>query len=827
MHKGILAFADAEMQGIHIDVDYIQKKKVALDRKKIRLENKFKETSFYREWEKSQSGKVNIYSGEQLGNFLYNVKKIKPLKLTSGGKKGENKKGSTDEEALKKLDIPELSFYEEYKKVKKSLDVLSGFEREQVDEYMHTFFNLHLARTYRSCISKGTPILAVRDFLKYPNGIPIEEIKEGDYVYCFDNNLNPAIQKVLWAGKTGHREVIRIHYSVTGSHKSFIDVTPEHKIRLIDGSYVQAQNLVGDFRSETDDYHLPKIRTLSCKRRGDALNFTGHLTNGTGILEHRFIYSQLIGKLLEEELVHHKNEIHLDHIPSNLEKMSSSKHALYHVKNTLLTKKSRENNKQAIQKAKEAGVYKNCHPKGKDSPNYLGLSKFTCLRLLCEKKGEYSKVNYDFDTFKKYLRLHEIDPKIIKLRFDLNGKYIWKSYLQKISILGRAKVEKLLGGYNYYHLLKLYELYGINPKRKWANHIITKIEWIKKTVDVYDIEVEKYHNFFANEICVHNSSNSPNFQNIPIRDEEMQEICRSAIIPRPGHQLLEGDYGQLEVRISACYNNDKKLIHDILHGDMHSDMAKEIFKLDSIDKKIPGQAILRQAAKNGFIFPEFYGDYYKNCSENIADWAKLPQGKWKSGQGIIIDELGKPFKPYYISDHLISKGIKEFGEIKKVDGRTIVTGFIKHIQDIENKFWNKRYYEYKQWKDNFYEEYLKKGYIDSKTGFRFSGVMSFNDVVNYPIQGAAFHCLLWSFIEMSKFIKENNLDSKLIGQIHDSILIDTHPDELEIIAKKLIEITTVKLLEEWKWIILPLEIDIAVCGVDEPWLKKEKYKLNN
>jgi DNA polymerase I len=471
MHNGILAFANAEMQGIHIDVDYIEKKKVALARKIIRLEAQFKETSFYREWEKSQATKVNIYSDKQLGDFLYGVKKLKPAMMTSGGKKGENKKGSTNAEALKKLDIQELDFYEEYNNVKKSLDVLEGFEREQVDGYMHPFFNLHLARTYRS------------------------------------------------------------------------------------------------------------------------------------------------------------------------------------------------------------------------------------------------------------------------------------------------------------------------------------------------------------------SSSQVNFQNIPVRNKEMQEICRSAIIPRPGHQLLEGDYGQLEVRISACYNNDKKLIYDILHGDMHSDMAKEIFKLNSIDKKIEGQATLRQAAKNGFIFPEFYGDYYKNCAANIAEWAKLPQGKWKYGQGIIIDKIDNSFKPYYISDHLISKGIKEFGKIEKVNGRTITTGFIKHILDIEDKFWNKRYFEYKQWKDDFYQEYLKCGYVDLKTGFRCSGVMSFNDVVNYPVQGAAFHCLLWSFIQMDKFIRENNLDSRIIGQIHDSILIDTHPDEVEVIAKYLIEITTIELLEKWKWIILPLEIDIAICGVDEPWLKKEKYNV--
>jgi DNA polymerase I-like protein with 3'-5' exonuclease and polymerase domains len=814
LHDGILALSNAEQHGMRVDTEYLERKMRVLTKRIDKLEKEFRQTNFFRHWQHSTKGTINIYSNVQLATFLYKVKKIKIEKETTSGQ------GATDDEALRQMNIPELNDLLQIRKFRKVRDTyLSAFQREQVNGYIHPFFNLHLVTTYRSCIAKGSLILAVRDFIKYPKGIPIEKIQEGDFIYCFDNKLNPSIQKVLWAGKTGHREVIRVHYTEKGGGgQGFLDITPEHKIRLIDGSYEEAQNLIGDFRKPGDGIRLAKIRTLSCKRTGDQLRFTGHLRWGCGILESHLIYEKFNGPLLEGEIVHHKDEIHLNHSPNNLEKTNYSKHGKHHVKNTLLTILARKNNLKAIQKAKEEGVYKRCHKRGLQSPNALKLSKFNCLRILAERKGKFTKVPYDFNTFKNYLQLHNIDPWKVKLRYSNNGKYIWKSYLSEISLLGRAKVEKLVGGINYYNLIKLYKEYNINTTRKWANqfgefkpgnHIITKIEWIKKAVDVYDIKTEKYHNFFANELCVHNSSDHPNFQNIPKRDEELMQICRKALYPRPGHQLLEIDYSGLEVRIAACYHKDTTMLAYINDpkSDMHTDMAKQIFKMPKFDRSIPSHDILRYAAKNGFVFPEFYGDYYKNCAISLAcTWGKLPQGKWKYGDGMVLD-YGT------LGNHLIDNGIKS------------LDAFIEHVKKIETDFWERRFPEYAEWKDRWYNAYRKNGYIDLLTGFRCSGIMGRNDCINYPVQGAAFHCLLWSFIRLDELLSSEKLDSHLVGQIHDSILIDVSPDELEYVAEMAHKITCFELPEVWKWIITSLDIEMEVCGVDESWAEKKKYEF--
>lgn len=300
------------------------------------------------------------------------------------------------------------------------------------------------------------------------------------------------------------------------------------------------------------------------------------------------------------------------------------------------------------------------------------------------------------------------------------------------------------------------------------------------------------------------SSDHPNFQNIPKRDEEAMQIVRKALFPRPGNQFMEIDYGSLEVRIAACYHKDPTMLKYINDpkSDMHADMAKQIFMLDTFDKK--EHKVLRQAAKNGFVFPQFYGDYYKNCAINMAcNWGKLPQGAWKAGQGI-------PLNGRTLSDHLIEKGIKS------------LSSFTTHISKIEADFWGNRFPDYAAWKDRWYNTYKKYGYISMYTGFTCGGIMGRNDCINYPVQGAAFHCLLWSFIELDRIIQEEQLETRLVGQIHDAILLDVPPNELEYIKKLVRRVTCEDLPKAWTWIIVPLEIEIELCPVDGSWAEKEK-----
>ena len=309
------------------------------------------------------------------------------------------------------------------------------------------------------------------------------------------------------------------------------------------------------------------------------------------------------------------------------------------------------------------------------------------------------------------------------------------------------------------------------------------------------------------------SSDSPNFQNIPKRDEEIKKLVRKALKPRKGHLLMEVDYSGIEVRIAACYHKDPKMLKYIKdpQSDMHGDMAEQIYEIPDFNKSIKEHSYLRSASKNGFVFPQFYGDYFKNCALALAcSWGGLPKnGKWGKGQGVLIDKENN----IHLSDHLISK---KLGSLDK---------FTKHLQKIEDHFWNVRFPVYKKWKDKLWYQYQKTGYIDSLTGFRYTGLMGKNDAINYPVQGSAFHCLLWSLIRLNLYLQHHKMETRIIGQIHDAIVLDVHPSEKKLIIQVLKSIMCDQLTQEWKWINVPIEVEIDAGEVDASWAELKTIKI--
>ena len=294
-------------------------------------------------------------------------------------------------------------------------------------------------------------------------------------------------------------------------------------------------------------------------------------------------------------------------------------------------------------------------------------------------------------------------------------------------------------------------------------------------------------------ITYRGSVDNPSFQNIPKRDEEAKKYCRSGIIPSKGNKILESDFSGIEVCNSACYNRDSNLIKYISDEstDMHRDSAADIWKLqqDEVTKKI------RFFAKNQWVFPEFYGDWYGSCARNL--WDTCIKLKLKSG--------------ITLGMHLKQQGIRNY------------TAFVDHCKEVEDIFWNKRFPEYKKWKGQINKLYRKQGYIETYLGFMFQGYMAEKECTNYPIQGTAFHCLLWTLMELLKEIEKRKLKTKIIGQIHDSIIDDLYPPEEEEIIYLINDIGTVRIRKEFDWIIVPLKIDHEITGIDESWYDKKEW----
>lgn len=297
------------------------------------------------------------------------------------------------------------------------------------------------------------------------------------------------------------------------------------------------------------------------------------------------------------------------------------------------------------------------------------------------------------------------------------------------------------------------------------------------------------------------SSANINFQNQPNRDPVQKKIIRTAFIPHKGQRFLTADFSGIEVAISCCNHKDPKMIKYVTDKktDMHRDLAIDCYKLDKFQKE-GAEKTLRKGAKNGFVFPQFYGDYYGNNAPILLHWGGLPpSGTWNKSDGVKL-MTGMP-----LGAHLIKKGI------------TCYEDFQEHIQDVQNHFWKQRFKAYNQWKLDNVKEYYEKGFLKTLTGFTCSGLMGKNEINNYPIQGPAFHCTLFTFIEMSKRIEYQGLKTKLIGQIHDELVFTNEPEEKDQIIDMLRSVACILLPHKWPWIIVPLEIEANVFEVGAPW----------
>lgn len=345
------------------------------------------------------------------------------------------------------------------------------------------------------------------------------------------------------------------------------------------------------------------------------------------------------------------------------------------------------------------------------------------------------------------------------------------------------------------------------------DHLL-RLRSLKKMSDVlgqflrYQIDGRVYPSFHLHTVTTYRSSSSdPNLQNIPARDKEQMDVCRRAIVPSPGNVLLEVDFSGIEVAIAACYHKDPAMLAYLRDpsSDMHSDAAKVLFFLErysipDLKKKEGFSSILRQAGKNGFIFPEFYGDYYEPCAQSIAcGWCKLPRiGDWTDDDGAIFD--GQP----------IARHLRRHSVLGLVD-------FTEHVKEAEDWLWKKRFPVYYKWRQDWYARYQRRGIFRMMTGFECSGAMGRNEATNYPVQGAAFHVALKTIILV--VARMRGWASRMIGQVHDSLLFDAAPSEVPAIVEMVRRIAAEELPRIWPWIIVPLRVEAKVSEVGGSWAK--------
>ena len=254
------------------------------------------------------------------------------------------------------------------------------------------------------------------------------------------------------------------------------------------------------------------------------------------------------------------------------------------------------------------------------------------------------------------------------------------------------------------------------------------------------------------------SSIEPNLQNIPIR-YEYGKLIRKAFLPSKNSLILSSDYSQIELRILAHFS-DVEALKDAFKSDIdiHTKTASDIFKV-SIDEVTKDMRRVAKAVNFGII----YGISGYGLSENL---------------GITTKE----------ALNFIDEYLNTYPGIKKYMDDTIKSAH-------ENKFVKTLFNR----KRNL-PELDNKNYAIRSSAERIA--------LNTPIQGTSADIIKIAMINVHKKIKENNLKSKMILQVHDELIIDVEKDELEIV-KNIVKDT----MENVCKLNVPLKVDIEV-GTD-------------
>lgn len=241
-------YRDVERNGIYVDIPALHS-----------VKKKYKDLEAEADKRLKERYDINWNSSGQVAEVLFNKEGLSVIK-----KSEKTGKPSADASVLKRLaakgyDLPKMILdYKAANTLNKMF--LNRWEDDLgTDKRIHPSFNLtNVVSGRTSCLVGSTPVMV-------PGGYkPIKDIVAGDLVYSFNDELEPVLCEVSWSGCTGYRDdIVRVWYKTQGNRNTkYIDVTSDHLIRLIDGSYKRADSLIPKQGKKPGDHVLAIERGL-------------------------------------------------------------------------------------------------------------------------------------------------------------------------------------------------------------------------------------------------------------------------------------------------------------------------------------------------------------------------------------------------------------------------------------------------------------------------------------------------------------------------------------------------------------------------------------
>ena len=277
----------------------------------------------------------------------------------------------------------------------------------------------------------------------------------------------------------------------------------------------------------------------------------------------------------------------------------------------------------------------------------------------------------------------------------------------------------------------------------------TYIEGLKKLCDENDVVHTEYNQTVAATGRL--SSAEPNLQNIPVREEEWRKL-RGLFVAREGYTLVSADYSQIELRLLAHLSGDEKMIEMYRDGaDIHSRTAAEVFGVD-VSAVTPAMRRMAKTVNFGII----YGMSDFGLSKSLG----IPVYKAREYMRIYFERFPK-VKPYFE---------KVVEEAKRTGYTTSILGRRRYIPELSSP-----------------------NYTVRQFGERAA--------MNMPLQGSAADIIKLAMVDVSR--KLEGMESRMILQIHDELIIEAADAETEEVKNRLRES-----MENAVKLSVPLTVDV-------------------
>lgn len=311
-----------------------------------------------------------------------------------------------------------------------------------------------------------------------------------------------------------------------------------------------------------------------------------------------------------------------------------------------------------------------------------------------------------------------------------------------------------------------------------------------------------------------NKSKKPNLQNVPARGKAAELVRSFFVPPNKDYVFLSADASGLQLRLAAMVNNDTLMreIFTELSGDMHSISAQSVI----LNHKVPLAEFLKEkkgkykpvrAKAKTLNFGLLFGASASTVAEKTIkpNWTKaeceqyISENKlfplpWQQDQNdiffIVAYDLRKKFMTTY-------KGLSAYLDASRKLAEK--QGYIRSPFGAIRRL----------------PQLLYQGDKDDRDNRGISNLL--NICLNSPIQNMESVYMHRMVIEVSKFIKENNMKSRFFGAIHDAVELYAHKDEVLILKEKITESFT-RVVPESNGIPLEMEGNVAdFYGEGELW----------